>query len=96
MSQVPVQPLLPQHRNKCSEQRDQETCIHESCGGNDFVGWIFLDRRNCGGVIWDSRMVEGEEDGVEEGCRPVIGIGLELGLDVDDKGRADCGEQTRL
>ena len=40
--------------------------------------------------------VEGEEDSAEEGCRLLVWVGSELGLDVNDEGQTDCGEQTRL
>ena len=30
-------------------------------------------------------MIEGEEDGAEEGCRLLVRVGLELGIDVDDE-----------
>ena len=32
------------------------------------------------------------EGGAEESHRLVVGGGLELGMDVDDEGRADCRE----
>ena len=92
MSQVPVQPLFSQHCNKRGEQRDKEACVHESGDGDDFVGWDFLDRRNDGSFVRNSGLVEGEEDRTEEGCGLGVRIGFELGLDVDDEGRADRGE----
>jgi len=52
--QVTVEPLFPQHCDKCSQQRDQETCIHESGGGDYLAGRDFLDGWNSGGFIWDS------------------------------------------
>ena len=41
-------------------------------------------------------MVEGEEGRAKEHHRLVIWVWLEFGIDVDDEGRADCREQTRL
>ena len=41
-------------------------------------------------------MIEGEEDGTEEGCGLIGGIWLKLFVDIDDKSRANGGEQTRL
>ena len=40
--------------------------------------------------------IEGEEDCAEEGCGLFVRIGLETRVDVDDEGRTDSGEQTRL
>ena len=94
--QVPVEPLLAQHRDECGEQRDQETRVHESSDRDDLAGRTLLDGWDRGGFIRDSRLVESEEDRTEEGCRLVVGIGLEPRVNVDDKGGADGGEQTRL
>ena len=41
-------------------------------------------------------MVESEEDCTEEGGGLLVGIGLEIRMDVDDKGGADCREQAGL
>jgi hypothetical protein len=41
-------------------------------------------------------LVEGEEDCAEVGFGSFGGIRLEVGLDVDDEGGADRGEQTGL
>ena len=41
-------------------------------------------------------MIEGEEDSTEEGGSLIGGIWLELFVDIDDKSRANGGEQTRL
>jgi hypothetical protein len=46
--------------------------------------------------VCDCGLVEGKEDRTEENCRLVIGVGLEIRVNVDDEGRADCREQTRL
>jgi len=35
--------IASQHRDKCSEQRDQEARVHESSNSNDLVGRAFLD-----------------------------------------------------
>jgi hypothetical protein len=41
-------------------------------------------------------LVEGEKDRTEVGFGPFGRIRLEVRLDVDDEGGADCGEQTGL
>ena len=41
-------------------------------------------------------MVKGEEDGTKESHRLFVRVGLEFRMNIDDKGRADCGEQARL
>ena len=73
MMQVLIEPLFAQHRDECGQQRDQETCVHQAGDGDNLAGKILLDRRNGGGFVWDCGLVEGEEDGAEEGCRLVIG-----------------------
>jgi hypothetical protein len=94
--QVPVEPLLAQHRDECGEQRDQETRVHESSDGDDLAGRALLGGWNGGGFVRDGGLVEGEKDCAEEGCRLLVRIGLELRVDVDDEGGTDGGEQTRL
>ena len=41
-------------------------------------------------------MIESEEDGTEEDRRLLVGIGLEVRMDIDDESRADGREQTCL
>jgi len=94
--QIPVEPLLSQHCDECGEQRDQQTRVHESSDGDDLAGRALLDGWHGGGLVRDGRLVEGEEDRTEEGCRLLVRIGLETRVDVDDEGGADGGEQTRL
>ena len=93
---VSVQPLLPQHCDERREQRYQQAGVHETRDGDDLAGRVLLNGQNGGGFVWDCGLVEGEEDGAEEGHGLVVGVGLEFGMDVDDEGRADGREQTRL
>jgi len=58
--------------------------------------WVFLNRWNGRGLTGDGGLVESEEDGAEEGGGLFIGIGLEVGMDIDDESRADGREQTCL
>ena len=94
--QVPVQPLLPQHRDEHRQQRDLETRIQQARHRDDLARWTFLNGRNGGGLPGDGGLVESEEDGSEEGGGLFVGVGLEIRLDVDDKGGADNREQTTL
>ena len=84
--QVPVQPLLPQHRDECGQQRDQQTGIQETSCGDNFAGRGNLGRRNGEGFVWDCGMVEGEEDRKKESRRLAVGIGLKFGINIDDGG----------
>ena len=88
--------MLSQHCNECGEQREYETRVHQAGGGDDLARWIFLSGRNAGGLTGDGGLIESEEDGAEEGGRLLVGIGLEVGIDIDDKSRADGREQTCL
>jgi len=94
--EVPVEPLLSQHRDKCGKERDQETRVHEPGDGDDLAGRSLLDGRDSGRFVRDGRLVEGEKDRTEEGCGLLVRIGLETRVDIDDEGRTDGGEQTRL
>ena len=94
--QVPVEPLFAQHRDKCGEQGDQETRVHECSNGNDLARRTGLDGWDGGGFVQDSRLVEGEKDRAEQGCRLLVRVGLESRVDIDGEGGTDGGEQTRL
>ena len=94
--QVSVQPLFPQHRDECSQQRDQETRIHQAGRCDDLARWVFLNGRNGGGLAGNGGLVESEEDSTKEGGGLFVGVGLEVRMDVDDKGRADGRKQTSL
>ena len=84
--QVSVQPSLS---HECCDQRDQQTGVHETYDGDDVGERILLNWQNGGRFVWDCGLVEGEEDGAEEGWGLVR---LEFGMDVDDKSRADSRE----
>ena len=94
--QISVEPLLPQHRGERGQERHYEACVQEGSGGDDFCGRVLLDRRDDGGFVWDYGMVKGEEDCAKERHGLVVWVRLELGINVDNEGRADCREQTRL
>ena len=92
MPQVPVEPLLAQHRDERGEQRDQETRVHEPSDGDDLGGGTSWDGWNGGGFARDSRLVEGEEDCTEESCGLLVRIWLQPRVDVDDEGGTDGRE----
>jgi len=96
IAQVPVHPLLPQHGDERGEKGDQQTCIHETGDSDDLARWVFLNRWDGRSLTGDGGLIESEEDGTEEGGGLLVGIGLEVRVDIDDKRRADGGEQTRL
>jgi len=84
--------LLAQHGDECGEQGDQETRIHETGDGDDLARWAFLNRRNDEGLTGDVGLIESEEDGLEEGRRLLVRVGLEVRMDVDDESRVDGRE----
>ena len=96
MSEVSVQPLLAQHRDERGQQRHREACVQEVQGRDDLRRGAIPRRRKCGIFTWSDRSIEAEENGSEIGFRPLAGVLLELGLDVDDEGGADRREQTGL
>ena len=96
VSQVLVEPLLPQHRNKCGQQRDQKAQEQEAVDGDDFAGRMLLDGCNGAGFVWDCGIVEGEEDSMEESCGLITGIWLKLLIDVDDESCANSREKAHL
>jgi len=94
--QVPVEPLLSQHGNECGEQGDQEAGVHEPSDGGDLARRVFLDRWNSRGLARDRRLIEGEEDGAEEGHGLFVRVWLKFRMDIDDESRADGREQASL
>ena len=96
IAQVSIQPLLPQHGDECGEKGDQKACIHEAGGSNDLARRIFLNRWDNRSLTGDGGLIESEKDGTEESSGLLVGIGLEVRMDIDDKRRADGREQTRL
>ena len=88
--------MLPQHGNECGEQGDHKTRVHETGDGDDLARRGLLSRWDGGGLTGDGGLIEGEEDGTEEGRRLLVRIGLEVRVDVDDESGADGREQTRL
>ena len=96
MPQVPVQPLLPQHCDERRQQRDQETRIHQARRRDDLAPWAPLNGRDGGGLSGNGGLVESEEDGPQERRGLFVRIGLEIRVDIDDKGRADGREQAGL
>ena len=61
-------------------------------GCDNLLGWSTPRRRSCGVFVWSNRPVETEEDRSGVGFRPFARVGL----DGDDEGRADYGENTSL
>ena len=78
MSQVPVQPLLPQHRNECGQKRGQKAHVQEAGGSDDVAGGVLLDGRNNSSFVWDGGVVEGKEDSAKKSCGLSAGIWLKL------------------
>ena len=93
---VSVQPLFAHHGDERGKQGDHEACIHEAGNGDDLARRAFLNRWNGGGLTGDGGLIEGEENGTEDGSGLLVGIGLEARVNIDDKSGADGGEQTRL
>ena len=82
--------MLAQHRDECREHGGYQARIHETGHGDDLAWWIFLDKWDGRGLTRDGGLIESEEDCTEEGGRLLVRIGLEVGMDVDDEGGADC------
>lgn len=47
-------------------------------------------------VVSECRVVHLVYDNPEEGSGLIVGIALELGIDLDDECGGDCGKQTSL
>ena len=96
IAQVTVQPLLAQHGDERGEQGDHKARVHQTSDSDDLAPWISLGGWDGRGLTGDGGLIEGEEDRAEEGGRLLVGIGLEVRMDIDDKRGADGREQTRL
>jgi len=96
IAQVPVQPLLPQHRDECGQQGHQKTRVHETGDDDNLARWVSLNGWNGGGLTGDGGLIESEEDGTEEDSGLLVWIGLEVRMGIDDESGADGREQTGL
>ena len=94
--QIPVQPLLAQHRDECGEQGDYQTRVHETGHSDDLVRCVFLSRWNGRSLTGDGRLIESEENCAEEGGGLLVGIRSEVRMGINDEGGADGREQTGL
>ena len=88
--------MFPQHGDERGEHGDHEARVHETGDGDDLARRAVLDGWNNGGLTGDGGLIESEEDLTEEGGRLFVRVGLEVGMDIDDKSGADGREQTRL
>ena len=77
VSQVSVEPLLPQHRDECGKQRDHQARVHESGDRDDLGGRIFLGGWSGGSLARDGGLIEGE-DCTKDSSGLIIWIGLEI------------------
>jgi hypothetical protein len=87
---------LPNIATNAASSEIRRLAYRRPVADDNLVRWRFLNRWNDGGLTRDSRLVEGEEDRAEEGCRLLGRVRSEVLMDVDDKGRADGREQARL
>ena len=92
---IPVQPLLAEHGKEGGEQGSGEARVQDSLDLDDGVGRA--------GPLWEGRSVVSEgsvvdlvDEDAEESDGLVTRVGLELGLDVEDECRGDCGKETSL
>ena len=66
--------------------------MRETGGGDDLAQWVSLDGWNGGGLTRGGGLIESVEDGTEKGGRLLVGIGLEIRIDITDESRADGRE----
>ena len=90
------QPLLAQHRNERGQKRNQQTCIREIRDRDNLLRGASPHRRGSGVFARRNGWVEAKKDGSEVGSGPFAVVWLELRLDGDGEGGADCGKQTSL
>jgi len=92
---VSVQPLLAEHSEECGEERHGKTSVQQGLDLDDRV-------RRAGPVgerrdfIAKSGVVNLVDEDAEESGRFFVWVRLELGVEVDDEGGGDGGEQTSL
>ena len=63
---------------------------------DDFLGGTCPGGRRDNLFARSGRLVQSKEDGTKIFHRLVAGVRLQFRLDIDNEGRADCGEQTSL
>ena len=91
---ISVQPLFAEHRKEGGEKCSGETNVEDGLDSD------YRTRRACplqeGGSVVSKGVVDGVDEDTEESSGLIARVGLELRLDVDDKGRSDGGKQTSL
>ena len=89
--EVQVDPLLPEHRKKRGEQRGREASVEQRLDGDD------LGRRagpgdGAGVGVGEEGIVHGVDQDSHVGGSHLVRVGFQLGLDIYDESRTDCGE----
>ena len=92
---ISVQPLLAEHREECREERSRETGVQHGLNLDDRA-WRTGPLWNCGGIIAESGVIYLMDEDAEESGSLFVRVRLELGVDLDDEGRGNGGEQTSL
>ena len=93
---VSIQPLLTKHRKESGEQRSSETGEQDCLDLDNRVWWTSPRLWEGGSVVAVGGIVHLIDEEAEESGGLFVRIGLELGVDLDDKGGSDGGEQTSL
>jgi len=92
---VPVQPLLPEHRKECGEERDGEGGVQQSLSLNDGA-WRAGPLWNPRCFVTESGVVDLVDEDTEESGSFFVWVRLEPGVDLDNEGGSNCREQTSL
>ena len=92
---ISVQPLLAKHRQEGREKGSSETRVQDGLDLDD-RGRRTRPLWEGGSVVSEGGIVDLVDEDTEEGGGLVTRVRLELGLDVEDEGGRDGGEQTSL
>ena len=92
---VSVQPLLAEHRKERGEERDGKGGVQQCLSLNDRA-WRARPPWDPRGFVTKSGVVDLVDEDAEESGGFFVWVRLELGIDLDDEGGSDGGEQTSL
>ena len=90
-----IQPLLAKHRQECCAERNNEASVEDGLN-LDYRTGRARPSREGGNVVPEGGVVDLVDKNPEEGCSFVTRVGLELRLELGDKGSCHSRKQTGL
>ena len=90
-----MDPLFPEHCEERCEERSREAGVKQGLNG-DNLGWRTSPSGGVQMCIWKERGVHGVDEDLHVSGGHFVWVGFQLGLDINNKCRGDCREQSSL